>query len=127
MIADQIEYHDMKKWIIFGGLLFLISNTGFGQVEGDVMDEKETAITNAVLIAKDSSGRSDTVQTDKRGFYCFRKLKPGNYTIEVKATGFQSMTQMIEVLPTPKDANEADDTYYAEVLDFILKRPKTGK
>ena len=117
----------MKKWITFGGLLLLISHHGFGQVEGEVTDEKEIAIPNAVLIAKDSSGRSDTARTDKRGFYCFRKLKPGNYSIEVKATGFQSMTQMIEVLPTPKDANEDDDTYYAEVLDFILKRPKAGK
>jgi Carboxypeptidase regulatory-like domain len=121
---DKIEM-TMKRYILFFAGLFLVSQIAFAQVEGDVVDEKEKAITTAVITATDSTGKVvDTVKTDERGFYNFRKLKPGKYKIEVKATGFQTHAQTISVLPTPKDANDADDTYYAEVLDFILKRPK---
>jgi Carboxypeptidase regulatory-like domain len=109
-------------------LLSIFGLTAFGQVEGDVQDENKKAITNAVIIAKDSTGKIiDTVKTDERGFYHFKKLKPGNYTIEGKAPGFLITTHTTRVIPARSDANESDDTYHADVLDIILKRQKPGK
>ncbi|NOT51858.1 MAG: carboxypeptidase regulatory-like domain-containing protein [Chitinophagaceae bacterium] len=118
----------MKKIIIFLGLLQLFALKAFCQLEGDVLDQTNKAITNAIVIATDSTGKVvDTVKTDQRGFYFFKKLKQGKYKIEGKAPGFQPAIYTIRIEETPKDANDGDDTYYAETLDIILKRPKTTK
>lgn len=56
--------------------------------------------------------------------YFFRKLKPGKYKIEAKAPGFVNAIHTIRVNTAPADANDNDDTYYAETLDIILRRLK---
>ncbi|HNR17662.1 MAG TPA: carboxypeptidase-like regulatory domain-containing protein [Chitinophagaceae bacterium] len=115
----------MRKKILFSEVFILIAFTAFSQVEGDVTDDKNKGITNVVITATDSTGKTlDTVKTDERGFYFFLKLKPGKYKIEAKAPGFVNATHTIRVNTAPADSNDNDDTYYAETLDIILKRPK---
>jgi hypothetical protein len=109
-------------------MFILLAFTAFNQVEGDVTDDKNKAITNAVITATDSTGKTvDIVKTDERGFYFFRKLKPGKYKIEAKAPGFVNAIHSVRVNRAPADANDNDDTYYAETLDIILRRPKPAK
>lgn len=118
----------MKKIIAFSILLPLIALKSFCQLEGDVLDQTGKVITNAIVIATDSTGKvADTAKTDERGFYFFKKLKPGKYKIEALAQGFQPAILTIRIEPAPKNANDTDDTYYAETLDIILTRPKTTK
>lgn len=118
----------MKRFIIFLGLLPLFSSTAFGQLEGDVLDQNNKTVINAIVIATDSTGKVvDTAKTDERGFYFFKKLTPGRYKIEAKAPGFQPAKYTVQIETAPKDANDTDDTYYAETLDIILTRPKTMK
>lgn len=119
----------MRKKIFFSGILILLAVTAFGQVEGDVLDEKNKAVTNAVITATDSTGKIvDTVRTDQRGFYFFKKLKPGKYKIEAKAPGFlPAVYKNVEVNAAPAGANEGDDTYYAITLDITLIRTKVPK
>lgn len=118
----------MKKFIIFLGLLPLFSSNAFGQLEGDVLDQSGKVITIAIVIATDSTGKVvDTAKTDERGFYFFKTLQPGKYKIEAKAPGFQPTIHTVRIDPAPKDANDTDDTYYAETLDIILTRPKTTR
>lgn len=123
---DKIEM--MRKKTLFSVTFILLVFTTLGQVEGDVTDDKNKPITNAVITAMDSTGKSvDTVKTDERGFYFFKKLKPGNYKIVAKAPGFVNAILTIRVHTAPADANDNDDTYYAETLDIILTRPKTTR
>lgn len=118
----------MNKKILLYGLIHLLIINAFGQVEGDVVDQKDIAITNSVIIATDSTGKIvDTAKTDQRGFYFFKGLKPGKYKIEAKAPGFLPAVLMIRVNPNPDNSNDEDDTYYAETLDIILVRPKAPK
>jgi len=118
----------MKKIILLLGMIHLLFLTASSQVEGDVTDPKEIAITNAVITATDTTGKIvDTVKTDERGFYLFEKLKPGKYTIEAKAPGFLPAARTVRVKPKPANSNNRDDTYYAETLDIILQRPKATK
>lgn len=118
----------MKKIIVFWGLLSLFTAKAFCQLEGDVLDQTGKVITNAIVIATDSTDKVvDTVKTDERGFYFFKKLKPGKYKIVGKAPGFQPVIHTVLIEQAPKDANDTDDTYYAETLDIILKRATAPK
>jgi len=118
----------MKKIIAFLVLLPLFALKAVCQLEGDVLDQSNKTVINAIIIATDSTGKVvDSVKTDERGFYFFKKLKPGKYKIEAKAPGFQPAIHTVRIDPAPKDANDTDDTYYAETLDIILTRPKTTK
>ena len=66
----------MKKLIFFLGLLPLFTLKAFCQLEGDVLDQNNKSVNNAIVIATDSTGKLvDTVKTDDRGFYFFKKLK----------------------------------------------------
>ncbi len=111
----------MKKSII--PVLFILATLKvYAQVEGTVRDPNEKGLPGILVIALDSaSKRSDTVQTDRRGFYFFTTLKPGIYRIEVSVAGFDpAVYKRVIVKPTPANADAGDDTYYALRRDFIL-------
>jgi len=117
----------MKK-IIFLIALPLFGTGVIAQVEGDIVDEQNKPVLHVIIIATDTARKvSDTVKTDERGFYIFKNLKPGIHKFEAKATGFLPGILFFKVNPAPEGANDTDDTYFAETLDFILKRAKVPK
>ena len=119
----------MRKNRLVFGMMLLFSISSFGQIEGDVVDQKEKGISNAIITAIDSTGKViDTVKTDKRGFYFFKTLKTGKYNIEVKAFGFlPAIYKNIEVEKVSNLQDEYDDTYYAVRLNITLTPAKVPK
>ena len=115
----------MKTIIILGSLL-LGSTTGvFGQIQGDIADINEKGISNAIIIATDSLTKvADTVRSDNRGFYDFKKLKPGKYKIEVKAQGYKPA--IIEnVIVKEGDVGYFErDLYRGQRIDITLSPAK---
>src|SRR4051794_3846000 len=76
---------------LFTGLHAQTIDTG---ILGDIKDPTAAAIAGAtVRILQPSTGLSRTVTTDTGGHYEVRYLKPGDYTVEVKAAGFRSERQ----------------------------------
>jgi hypothetical protein len=63
-----------------------------GSLTGTVLDPSEKAVSGAtvVLIDADRSTR-DTLMTGILGRYLFRSLPPGNYSIQVGASGFETL------------------------------------
>jgi hypothetical protein len=118
----------IKIIILFVTILFFAMKT-FAQIEGDIVDEKDEGVPNAIIIASDSTGKViDTVKSDKRGYYEFKGLRSGKYIIKAKVPGFVSAVyQNIEVSAAPTRANDGDDTYYAIRLDISLIRVKVPK
>ena len=115
-----------KTFLLITGTFFVV--IAFAQVEGDVVDQQNKAVTNTIIIATDTVRKTmDTVRTDERGFYYFKELKPGIHKIEANAPGFLPTILFFKVNPAPDGANDTDDTYFAETLDLVLKRPKTPK
>ncbi len=81
----------MKKTYItlFGSLLFCLKC--LSQIEGDVRSNDNKRISNAVIIAMDTTKNIiDSVMSFENGFYSFTNLKPGKYFIEAKAQGFEN-------------------------------------
>jgi hypothetical protein len=85
-----------KLWLLPAFLLAALAPT-FGQINanatisGHVTDPSGAAVPNAtVLIANDTTGVTSTVVTNGAGYYVATFLKPGTYTVNVTAPGFEA-------------------------------------
>jgi hypothetical protein len=120
----------MKTFLLFFAITCCIHLNGFTQIQGDVIDSKDKGIPNAFVVAIDSvRNTSDTVNTDQRGFYEFKNLKPGKYKIEVKASGFIVST-VENIIVNEGDIGAvkgAEDLYRGQRLDIVLTPRKVSK
>ena len=93
-----------------------------GQIEGNIVDLKNSRMPDVIVIAADSvTNISDTVWSDKRGFYFFKRLKPGKYKLVAKTPGYDpNVSKYILVSAPPAKSDEGDDTYYAIRYDITL-------
>ena len=119
----------MKRNIVFLHLMLLMAKAS-AQIEGNVVDTSGNIFPGAVIIATDSSGnRSDTVTSDKTGYFEFKKLKRGNYRIVTIVTGFQ--TTVLEKIQVNKEASDnnpgGDDVSNAVWLEIVMRRNKPPK
>src|SRR5215467_5798577 len=67
---------------------------GSGTIQGTVTDPSGAVIPGAAVTAKNvATGVETTRQTTAAGLYVLSPLTPGDYNVNVTATGFQAMTQ----------------------------------
>ncbi|MEO6611992.1 MAG: carboxypeptidase-like regulatory domain-containing protein [Chitinophagaceae bacterium] len=114
----------MKKIIIITGILTGAALSSSAQVEGNVTDASGKFIANAVIIAIDSAKNSaDTIKSDKGGYFIYKKLTAGKYTITVKAAGYQHgiYENILVKTDIPDDDKSGKDISNAIWLDAILK------
>jgi hypothetical protein len=85
-----------KLWLLPAFLLAALAPS-FAQINanatisGHVTDPSGAAVPNAtVLISNDTTGVTSTVDTNGAGYYVATFLKPGTYTINVSAPGFEA-------------------------------------
>jgi outer membrane receptor protein involved in Fe transport len=65
-----------------------------GRITGTVRDSAGAGVPNAsVTVSNPSNGTSQTVTTNENGEFNAVQLRPGDYTVEVTATGFGKSTQ----------------------------------
>ncbi len=69
----------------------LRGQTATGQVHGSAVDPSGAAVPDAdVVLANSGTGIESSLQSDKRGFFVFRNLQPGLYTLQVESAGFKT-------------------------------------
>ena len=69
----------------------LRGQTATGQVHGSVIDPIGAAVPDAsVVLANSGTGIENSLQSDDRGFFVFRNLQPGLYTLQVEVAGFKT-------------------------------------
>ena len=69
----------------------LKGQTATGQVHGSVVDPIGAAVPGADIVLENSGTGIDTsLESDERGFFVFRNLQPGLYTLQVSADGFKT-------------------------------------
>jgi hypothetical protein len=72
----------------------LAQNIVSGELSGTVTDASSAVVPNApVTLTSVDYGSTSTTTTNQTGFYRFALLRPGNYTITVKASGFAVITR----------------------------------
>jgi hypothetical protein len=121
---------EIKRTILSGGIILFFTFGSFAQIQGGVFDPTGNGIPNATIIAIDSVRQfTDTVHTDKRGFYSFTGLKAGKYKIEAKAAGFiTAFFENVEANEEEKDEGiDRDDISSATRLEIVLKPQKPPK
>lgn len=81
----------------FLGLVYvpaiLRAQTDFGTLRGQIVDPSGAVVTDAVVLVTTPSGGSIDTTTNKEGFYEFKALAPGKYTVKVVAPGFAVFTK----------------------------------
>src|SRR5262249_34999216 len=106
--GNQIEHRaGFRPWHTVGLLVVLAllpasaegQITGSGTIQGVISDASGSAIPNAkVTVTNVATGVRMERETTMTGLYVLSPLVPGEYTVEVSATGFQrSVRQNITV------------------------------
>ncbi len=115
----------MKLFLTF--LILFISAKSSCQIQGSIKDINGKKISAAIVIARDSAtGKIDSAKIVKPGLYCFYEMKPGIYSLEISAAGYESQT-IRNIIITAEDkgaTNEEPDLYYGKRIDVILKPAK---
>src|SRR5262249_44562519 len=67
---------------------------GSGTIQGTASDPTGAALPGATVTATNLATGVKTVrQTTEAGFYVLSPLQPGDYSVMVEASGFQTLTQ----------------------------------
>src|SRR5262249_18699347 len=72
-----------------------------GGLNGVVTDPSGGVITKASVRLTDASGASYDATTTREGFYEFKGLAPGTYTLKAVAKGFALFTQEVQIAGGP--------------------------
>ncbi len=88
----------MRRLVLVFGLLGIISALvfaqTFGSIQGVVQDPSGAFVPNATITTTNTAtGVARTSTTNADGFYSFPDLVPGNYNVQVVATGFSTVTK----------------------------------
>jgi hypothetical protein len=91
----------MKRFFTLIMLLFATTVLSYGQatsvnggsIQGTITDPSGAVVPGATVnISDPDTGSAKTVTTDSAGFYSVGPLNPGNYTVNVSATGFSKLS-----------------------------------
>src|SRR5689334_18466250 len=73
-------------------LFLLFSLKASSQIQGSIKDLNGNKIAKAIVIARDSlTGTVDSAKIEKPGLYSFYEMKPGTYSLELSAPGFEPL------------------------------------
>lgn len=75
--------------LTFANSSMLKAQVLYGTVLGTVTDESGSTVpAGKVTVSNTATGQTKETQTDEHGFYAFRDLQAGTYTVRIKAEGF---------------------------------------
>src|SRR5258708_244095 len=78
---------------IFPAPASLHAQTLFGILRGQITDPSGAVVTDAAVLLTMPSGESLDTTTNKEGFYEFKALAPGKYTVKIVGAGFAVFTK----------------------------------
>ncbi|HLQ52440.1 MAG TPA: carboxypeptidase regulatory-like domain-containing protein, partial [Terriglobales bacterium] len=90
------------RLIVFIASVLLFTGSSFAQnpsatVRGEITDPLGAVIPGATISARNATGQTVTVKTNRSGAYELRGLAPGKYTVAVNAKGFAEATKDLEI------------------------------
>src|SRR5580765_484706 len=82
----------IRRLSLFAAILFfslsVSGQTPFGGIRGQVVDPSGAAVAGATVVILPAEGPSNSVTTNRDGFFEFKSLVLGKYTVQVFAQGF---------------------------------------
>jgi outer membrane receptor protein involved in Fe transport len=87
----------LSSLLLVGLFLLVTAGDALGQstatLQGTITDQKNAVVPNATITLRNRATAAErTAQTDENGNYQVASLPAGNYSVEVKATGFKTNT-----------------------------------
>ncbi|HEX8423696.1 MAG TPA: carboxypeptidase regulatory-like domain-containing protein, partial [Pyrinomonadaceae bacterium] len=90
----RVVRHLLAMLVLLPGLALSASAQTTGSISGTVQDEKEAALPNATVTARNvNTNTSRTTQTSEEGRYNFVNMPVGAYEITVEAANFSKYVQ----------------------------------
>src|SRR6478672_8366637 len=85
-------------FVVFTALAGIATATaqvgGNGTIQGTVIDPSGASVAGATVTAANvDTGVETSRKTNETGFFVLSPLQPGEYTVSVKADGFQTLSQ----------------------------------
>ncbi|PYX18847.1 MAG: hypothetical protein DMG82_27385 [Acidobacteria bacterium] len=80
-------------WLAVAGGAWAQSNTGV--IHGTVTDPSGAAVMKANVILVAPNGQTNTAATSRSGYYEFKELPPGRYSVTVTAPGFADLDEHV--------------------------------
>src|ERR1700745_930246 len=80
-------------WLAVAGGAWTQSTTGV--IHGTVTDPSGAAVTKANVILVAPNGQTNTAVTSRSGYYEFKELPPGRYSVTVTAPGFADLDEHV--------------------------------
>src|SRR5580700_9513293 len=86
------------RFLLIAAVITFLSSSALAQygasLEGTVTDKSGAVVAGAtVTITDQATGVSHSAVTGAAGFYRITELPPGNYKVDVEATGFKKNTR----------------------------------
>jgi tetratricopeptide (TPR) repeat protein len=100
---------------------------GRNTIEGRISTSENRPVENVrVFLTSDYYGQLDQTYTDVSGRYQFRRLRRGNYYVQVEpaGTGYARQSQRVEINSPDLAGSGGAEIYRA---DFVLRPDKAGK
>src|SRR5450756_1986663 len=84
-------------FLFFAVCLFAIGSSAMAQdtssLSGSVLDVSGAVVANAkIAVHNNATGSDRQITTNESGNFTLSNMQPGNYTVKVESTGFQSVT-----------------------------------
>ena len=89
---------DALKWLVYGLIIWIaaataVAQTGSGTIQGTVTDPTGAVIPNAAVTARNvATGVVTARVTTAAGLYVLAPLPPGQYNVQLTASGFQAQS-----------------------------------
>jgi hypothetical protein len=117
----------MKKGIVLFITSFLVFKC-YSQLEGNIVDTLGKAIAGATIIAVENETKlTESVSSDSSGYYAFKKLKPGKYTVTTKAANYADAVNKDITIAKEFEENDSTDISGGEWLEIVLVPVKKEK
>ena len=72
---------------------------GLGSIVGTVTDKSGAAVTAAkITVVESGTGATRDAEPDTQGYYVIPSLRPAQYSVSVRATGFRGTRQEVTLL-----------------------------
>lgn len=99
MRSNNVSSQLMRHFLVITGLITVPSAlmaqiAGSGSIQGTITDPSGAAVPGATVTAADVATKvSTTRQTTAAGYFVISPLNPGEYTVTISASGFESLIQ----------------------------------
>ncbi|MEN6606294.1 MAG: carboxypeptidase regulatory-like domain-containing protein, partial [Bryobacteraceae bacterium] len=127
MLRSYFRFFTIATVLLAAAISLYAQGGALGSISGRVTDPTSAPVPAAsVTVTNTKTGALSTVSTTSDGYYTVRFLQPGNYSVDVKKTGFQNAVQPDVTVATASNVTANITLTLGAVNETITVAEKVG-